>query len=436
MTKPIADRNIERALVGCLMIDARNLLDEVRDHVSEEDFTDPNCAAVFRAIVEIDAAREAVDTLTVSARAKAVPFDWLLEVTQTIPTLGSAMTYARRVEALSKRRAMADAGRAIIADAADTDGDTEACLSAAESAVLAVADRRAARKAKSIMEVAGDLLARIGDRAPAEPRMPSGLSFVDGIMRGGARPGRVVVVAGRPGMGKTAFALKWAMSTAKAGSPVLFHTLEMPAEELGERAAAAEAGVNLGSIGANELNPREAVEIVEATGRFAEYPIVIDDTAGVTLGAIRARARRVKRSYGGRLGLVVIDYLQLMGRPSTGNKNEREDQQLGAITRGLKVMAKEMNVAVLLLCQLNRKVDERGDRKPQMSDLRGSGEIEQDADAILFLSKATQDGEEVEGVADVTVEKQRGGATGCGRVSWERQFTRFASLAQDGGYYS
>jgi len=353
-----------------------------------------------------------------------------------IPTTRAAITHARRIEALAKRRSMRETALRIAAEAEDIDGDVNAYVGTAEAQVLAVADRKAQRRSVSLMHALGEMLTRISTPALREQRMPSGMWFVDDILRGGARRGRLVVVAARPGWGKTAFAMKWSLSTAATGEPVLFHTLEMQADELAERVAASVGGVDLASIGAGELSGEEQIAVVNACNDAAHLPITIDDTAGVSLGAVASRARRVKRANDDRLGMVVVDYLQLMGR--VGGKNDREDQMLGAITRGLKVLAKEMSVVVLLLCQLNRKIEERGDRRPVLSDLRGSGEIEQDADAILFLHPVSENGEEVDGVAEVIVAKQRGGRTGAGRVAWHKRYVRFADAVQrwDGDDYA
>lgn len=432
MSKPIADLTAERGLVACVMVDPR-LLDDVRDHVQPDDFTNPTCAAVYRAVCDLDTAKEVVDTTTISSRVPHIPFADLLDLTHTIPSLSAAMTHARRVEGLAKRRTMASVAIRIAGAAQDTSGDVDAFLSDSEAAVLGVTDARQVRKSVTMAQVAGDLLVNLDSAERYASRRPCGLEFVDRITRGGARPGRVVVIAARPGMGKTALGLHWALATAATGWPVLFHSLEMPSDELGERTAATLGGVDLGSIGAGSkgMDGNDVNALVKALSVAAGLPITIDDTPGATLAQIRSRARRVKRANGGRLGLIVIDYLQLMTLPKSGNRNERTDEQIGAVTRGLKTLAKELGCAVILLAQLNREVERRGNSRPRMSDLRGSGEIEQDADMILMLSPVYANGEPAEGVAEVIVEKQRGGATGVGEVSWQRQFTRFADLTQE-----
>jgi len=434
---PPSDLAAERAILGGALLDPA-CLDACGD-LRDEDFYSEAHATIYAAIRAVQARGFPVDTLTVRSHmdrektlAGAGGDEALLALTDTLPNVQHVAAYATTVRERAAVRRVIAAAHEIAAAGYSDYGDAATYLATAEATIMAAAEATRSGRARAIMDVAGELLERLGTPEKRDIRRPSGLEFVDRILRGGARPGRLVVAAGRPGMGKTAFGLQWALATARRTSmPVLFHTCEMPAIELGERAAASTAGVDLAALGAGEIHGSDMNAVVSAVGEIAELPVVIDDTPAVTLAQIRSNANRLKRKHGGRLGMVIVDYLGLMTLPSTGNKSERHDQQIGAVTRELKRMAKELDTPILLLAQLNRETEREGKAtRPRMSNLRGSGEIEQDADVIILLHHVTEHGEIVEGVREVIVEKQRGGATGVGRVAWTKEYTRFSSLAE------
>jgi replicative DNA helicase len=425
----------ERAILGSALLDGACL--DACSGLRAEDFYSEANGTIYAAMRALQSKGTPIDSISlrdhlVAAKAlDAVGGDeYTLSLTNTIPSVANVAAYAASVRERASVRRVIAAAHQIASQGYSDSADAAAYLATAEATLLAATESMRASRAVTMEHVAGEVLVQLGTPEKRDQRRPSGLEFLDRIMRGGARPGRLLVAAGRPGMGKTAFGLQWAMATArKTGLPVLFHTCEMPSLELGERAAAATAGVDLASIGAGELEGRDMNAVVNALGELAMLPIVIDDTPAVTLAQVRGNANRIKRKHG-RLGMIVVDYLGLMSMPSTGSRSERQDQQIGAVTRELKRMAKELEVPVLLLAQLNRESEREGGR-PRMSQLRGSGEIEQDADVIMLLHHVVENGEPVEGLRELIVEKQRGGATGIGRIAWTKEFTRFASLADE-----
>lgn len=428
----IAEPKVEKALLACLLLDPK-LLDEATDYVSDDDFSSALASCAFRAMVAITERNGSIDTVTVESEMNAIEkrggtevLEWLLSLTDHLPTLRSVTEYAQRIRGLSQRRRMAEACKRIIAAAGDLSQSVDDFLSESESAVLAIAERREVRKPSNMATLAEKFMHRIDHPEAQPPRRPFGLQKLDRCMNGGAAAGDVVVVAGRPGMGKTAFMMCGAMGTARAGIPVLVHSLEMTSEQLFGRVVASTAGVNTSAV-AGRMSEYDVNKSVTSLDLLSRLPIVIDDTPAVSLAQVRARARRVKREYG-HLGMVVIDYLQLMTLVRV--KGDTKDDAVGVVTKGLKVMAKELGVAVVLLAQLNRKVEERAGKRPQKSDLRESGNIEQDADTILLLHQPIENGEPIDGVADVIIDKQRGGAEGVVRVAFTKEFVRFATLAE------
>lgn len=426
----LIDATTERALIGCLVLGGREVLDGVCDHVTAGHYATRECAAAHAAIVQLDADGMAVDTTTITTQlAGTVDAEWVLSVTQVIPTLSSAETYARRVRALADRRAMVEVARRAQAQGHDLTVTADEYLDATEAAVLAVAERRhGSDRAATFDAVAGELLIQLAQPPSIAPGVPSGLSRLDAMLAGGAHPGQLIIVAGRPGMGKTQIATGWGTSAARRAHPVLASTMEMDRTEYVARIVAAECGVNLSAITTRRLMAGDARRVTDAMNELHSLPLVIDDTPAITLASLRARCRRVARQYG-RLGLVTVDYLQLMSRPATGRRDEREDQQIGALSRGLKAMARELRCPVVVLSQLNRRSEERADHRPQLSDLRASGEIEQDADVVILIHGPTdRTGTREEGIADLIVAKQRNGPTGTVRVAWLADQARFADL--------
>jgi replicative DNA helicase len=260
--------------------------------------------------------------------------------------------------------------------------------------------------------------------------LPSGFAEFD-KKTGGLRPGDLVIVAGRPSMGKTTLAVNMAEYAAVHQAkrvPVAIFSMEMPSEQLITRMLSSIGGVPLGNLRSGRISDDDWVRITSATSQLSEAKIFIDETPALTPTELRARARRVKREHG--LGLVVVDYLQLMQVPGT---KENRATEIGEISRGLKILAKELAVPVIALSQLNRAVEQRENKKPVMSDLRESGSIEQDADMILLIYREEVYDKETtkKGMAEIDLAKHRNGEIGTFVLTFQGQFTRFANYAPD-----
>jgi replicative DNA helicase len=258
--------------------------------------------------------------------------------------------------------------------------------------------------------------------------VPTGFHDLD-KMTAGLQPSDLIIVAGRPGMGKTAFALNVVQHAAlHANTGVAVFSLEMSKEQLVLRMLCSEARVNQGQLRGGFARNEDYPKLAMAAQHLSEVPIYIDDTGGLSILELRAKARRLSRDKNARLGLIMVDYLQLMKGPSTDSR----EQEISAISRSLKALAKELNLPIVALAQLNRKVEDRADKRPIMADLRESGAIEQDADLILFLNRPiVYDKSADERDAEVVVGKQRNGPTGNVKLTFFSEYTRFDNRAED-----
>lgn len=304
-------------------------------------------------------------------------------------------------------------------------GSTTEKLSAAQSAVMTIAESVARKEPRIMRDVLIDTATILDQRSSGKVRaMPTGFADLDKQLSGGLRPGNVVVIAGRPAMGKTSLAVNVAYQVAEAGETALILSMEMSEQELADRLLSQAGSVYLSEILAGNLEGESGERIMTAVGRLHELPLVIDDQGGLTLYDVAQKARSVKRKHG--LSLLVIDYLQLM----SGDGDTRE-QEIGSISRGIKALAKELGIPIILLSQLNRSLENRPNKRPVMADLRDSGAIEQDADVILFVYRDevyhhdTPD----KGTAEIIVGKARQGQTGMVRLAFQGCYTRFNSLA-------
>jgi replicative DNA helicase len=251
----------------------------------------------------------------------------------------------------------------------------------------------------------------------------------------GLQKGGLVVLAARPSMGKTAFALSIAQNVALRGDgrAVMVFSLEMPAVQLALRMLCSEARVDMNRVRSGQLNERDFERLANAAGRMAEAPMVIDDEPDLTLNELRSKCRKVIALHGS-LGLIVIDYLQLMSGSKGGGGNENRQQEISAISRGLKQIARELDVPVIVLSQLSRAVEQRPNHRPMLSDLRESGAIEQDADIVMFIYRDEYYNKETDqqGIAEIIIGKQRNGPTGTVKLQFHSQHVRFNDLVTEG----
>jgi replicative DNA helicase len=348
------------------------------------------------------------------------------------PATASAGRYARIVEEHALLRRLIGVAGEIAELGYGLPDDVRTAVDRAEALIFQVAQRRVSdtsRALRDVLDAALDRLEMLYDKGDAVTGVPTGHRELDDITAG-LQPSSLVIVGARPGAGKTSFALGIAAHAAlEANRPVLFFSLEMDHQEIAQRLLAAEAKVESTRLRNGRLQDADWNKLMHAIGRMAEAPLYVDDNPMTSVLDIRAKARRLKASVGD-LGLVVIDYLQLM----TGRqKAENRQVEVSEISRGLKVLARELQCPVMALSQLSRNLEQRADKRPVLADLRESGSLEQDADVVMFLyrDKLYNRDSVDQGAAEVHVAKHRSGPTGTFELVFLERYTRFADLARD-----
>jgi replicative DNA helicase len=431
--------NAERAVLGGVLLenDALNVVTELP--LRPGDFYKDAHNSIFEAMLALFAEGQPVDTVTLRERLSTAGKlqrvggdEYLLGLTDTIPTIANIEAHAKIVLEKSVVRRVIHACHETSARGYGDYGSMEEYLDDAERAIFEVAKERLKSGYEHINEVVLRTFEEITAAAERKEHitgLPTGFRHLDWYTAG-FHPGDLVICAGRPGMGKTAFAMNIAINACRARqAPVAVFSLEMPKEQLARRLLCSEAGVDGNKLRTGRLSRDDWAPLTKAAGELSDLPVWMDDTPGLTLMELRAKARRLKADKG--LELIVVDYLQLM---RSGMKSESREQEISEISRSLKGLAKELALPVLALSQLNRGVETRGnkDKRPQLSDLRESGAIEQDADTILFIYRdEVYNPESTEkGVAEIIIGKQRAGPTGTVKCLFRREFTRFENLDQ------
>ncbi|MBK8172252.1 MAG: replicative DNA helicase [Sandaracinaceae bacterium] len=429
----------ERAVLGGILL-SNTSLNTVIEMIGDDDFYSEAHREIFRAMTDLFSRGEPLDTVTIRAalatrgKLQAVGGDdYLLSLTNTIPTIANIESHARIVREKSVVRRLILACHEVAATGYGDYGEVERFLDTAEKAVFDVAKERVRHPYEHIKQVVMRTFQEITLAAERKERitgLPTGFDRLD-HMTAGMHPGDLIIIAGRPGMGKTSFALNVGVNACVASrKPVAVFSLEMPKEQLARRMLCSEARVDAGRLRTGRLTREDWPPLANAAGILSELPIWIDDAPGITLMELRAKARRMKSESG--LGLIIIDYLQLM---RAGVKTDSREQEISEISRSLKGLAKELAIPIIALSQLNRGVETRGtkDKRPQLSDLRESGAIEQDADTIMFIYRdEVYNRESMErGVAEIIIGKQRSGPTGTVRCAFFSAYTRFDNLADD-----
>ncbi len=433
----------EQSLLGALLID-NQAFDRVADTVAGEDFYRDDHRRIWRHIAKLIEANRPADVVTVSESIEASEDKdktggaaYLAALAQNTPSALNIRRYAELVRERAIQRRLAQVATEIAENAlAPTGKDVGQLLDEAESKIFQIAES-GARKDQGLVGIS-PVLAKVFERIdhlhsqdnPSDiTGVPTGFTELD-QRTAGLQPGDLIIVAGRPSMGKTAFALNIAEHVALHPSvrlPVAVFSMEMSASQLAMRMLSSMAKLDQSRLRTGRLNDEEWGRLTDEIGRLNEARIHVDETAALNALELRARARRMKREYG-KLGLVVVDYLQLMSASSQG---ENRATEISEISRSLKALAKELDVPVIALSQLSRAVEQRNDRRPMMSDLRESGAIEQDADVILFIYREevySPDKEEAKGRAEVIIGKQRTGPIGRVDLTFLGRYTRFANF--------
>lgn len=423
---PVSDPELERAIVGSLLLSGTRYVDVVEAGLTAADFYFPQYRRAFEAVALLAAKGEATDSLTVASAVAATGHETpgvadLISAMAHVPAASHLPDYARRVHALGRMRRLASLAADLYERASTPSNEIAAELDQAEQLMvewMSAFDGRGRPVAAA--EAVDELFVLLRERAAgmAPPRVTTGLADLDRQLRGGLGPGQLVIVGARPAQGKTALALGAARRAALAGVPVLLFSLEMSRAEIAERLVAM-AGVPTDRQAAG-MSAIEWERAATARDGLVDVPLSIDDDAGATLSLIRSRARQAAAR--GALGLIVVDYLQLV----THRETENRQTQVAEISRELKRLARRLAVPVLATAQLSRALEARADKRPVLGDLRESGQIENDADVVCLLHRPIAYDQNADpGAAEVIVAKQRSGPTGTVSVVWLGQRMAF-----------
>lgn len=425
----------EQSVLGGLLLD-NAAYDRIASELRPQDFYTAAHQTIYRTIAGMLDRGEPADVVTVDANLERSGqsqacggLAYLGDLAANTPTAANIEAYARLVVDSKTRRDMIAAGQRLIELAREPGSDAVTRSDKASSIVLALGEQRGSKEPAPISDVMGAVLEKIEKRIEAGGAisgLPTGFCDLDKGTTG-LHPGNLIVVAGRPAMGKTTLSVNIAENVAIAGGVALVFSLEMPADDLVERSMARAGSVNTQTLREGRLTDDDWSRMTVALGKLNGKRLVIDDDSSTaTVSQMRRKAVQVKRKYG-QLSLIVIDYLQLM-RGEGSNRNE----EIGGITRGLKLLARELDIPIVLLSQLNRGVEDRTDKRPMMSDLRESGAIEQDADVILmaYRDEYYNSDSPFKGFAEIIIRKQRMGPTGTVPLVFQGEFSRFCDADQ------
>ncbi|MEE0207365.1 MAG: replicative DNA helicase [Peptococcaceae bacterium] len=431
----------EAGIISAMFKD-REVIQDIVQLVRDTDFYKPENAILFKAILEIDESGQSVDLVTMTNKLrkenlleKAGGVFYLGQIAAAPSTVYNVKQYAKIVQEKSTMRQLIRISDGIRNRCFDDAEPVESILDDAERLVLDISKQRQRNDVTRVDEIVPTNLEKIEEAAKQEDEItgiPSGFIDLDHMTNGWQRSD-LIILAARPAMGKTALCLNMAANAAiDYHYPVAIFSLEMSKEQLVMRMLAAAARIDQKRLRTGQLNPDEWGAFLQKIGPLTSAPIYIDDTPAITIRELRAKARRLQ-SREGDLGLILVDYLQLMG--GSGNSENRQ-QEVSEISRSLKALARELNVPIIALSQLSRTVEQTKDKRPQLSHLRESGSLEQDADIVLFIHREEYYNEDTDrrGIADVIIAKHRNGPTGTVELAFQNELTRFDNLIHEGEY--
>ena len=427
----------EKSLLGAILIDQEVLIDVV-EIVKATDFYDKRHGKIFAGMIHLYQNHEGVDLITVTDELKKSGHldeiggsTYLAELTNHVPTAAHASSYAEIVSQNAVRRRLIKASADINSLAFDENLTVSQLLGQSEAELFSVSDSSLKQDLTSISDILDTSFDRINDlyvNKGVLRGVKTGYRDLDN-MTAGLQRSDLIILAARPAMGKTTLVTNLAYNVATIEKKtVLFFSLEMSKEQLIDRMLADAAGVDSWNIRTGNLSEEDFAKLAEASGEMAEAPIFIDDTPGVSVLEMRTKARRA--AHDGELGLIIIDYLQLMQGSGSAQANGNRVQEVSEISRGLKLLARELNVPVIALSQLSRSVESRSPQIPQLADLRESGSIEQDADIVMFIYREAYYNPETEreNITDLILAKHRHGPTGTVELYFHPERLRFMSL--------
>ena len=427
----------EQAVLGCMLLDA-DIIPTVTELIRSEDFYREDHREICEAILDITENAGPVDIITVSDQLQlrgtldsVGGLDYLASISSAVPTTANARHYTKIVEEKSLLRKLIKASSDIASMSYDATDEAVYVLDRAEKSIFDILQKRSTQGFTHIKDVLLDTFNRLEELYNSKSYItgiPTGFTDLD-LKTAGLQNSDLILIAARPGMGKTAIALNIAQYAAvQKHVPVAIFNLEMSKDQLVNRMLSSEVMVDSQRMRTGKLEDDDWNKVAQALAPLSDAPIYIDDTPGISVMDIRAKCRRLKLEK--NLGLVVIDYLQLMqGR----GRVENRQQEVSEISRSLKILAKELNVPVVTMSQLSRGPESRNDHRPMLSDLRESGAIEQDADIVMFLYRDDYYNPETEkkNIAEVIIAKHRNGSTGTIELRWFGEYTKFANLKRD-----
>jgi replicative DNA helicase len=428
-------REAEEAVIGSILIDPESYYD-VAQFLREDDFYIHRNRWIWQAFVRLYERRQSIDMLTVTDEldqmgklAEVGGSAYLTGLVGTTPTALHAQAYGRIVEEKAIRRRMLEAANDVARLAYKTEVGLDEVLDGAERAVFGVSERRLTRDLQTIQQALSNYYDRIDNLSRRPDQffgVPTGFIDLDKLLMG-LQPSDLIIIAGRPGMGKTAFMLSAAKNAAQIHKKhVAIFSLEMSNEQLVQRLVSQETGIDSQRLRTGKLNDDEWPRFTHAIEVLSDTRIFLDDTPALTPLQMRTKCRRLHAEF--QLDLVVVDYLQLM---SSGTRAENRVQEVSYISRNLKVLARELNVPVLAAAQLSRAVEQRADKDPQLSDLRESGSLEQDADIVIFLHRPEMYEKDTlkQNIAQIKIAKHRNGPTGMVELVFRSQLAKFENAA-------
>ncbi|WP_438832229.1 replicative DNA helicase [Streptococcus pluranimalium] len=433
----------EQSVLGSIFISPDKLI-TVREFIEADDFYKYAHKVIFRAMITLSDRHDAIDATTVRNILDSQGdlqniggLSYIVELVNSVPTSANADYYAKIVAEKAMLRNIIKRLTDTVNEAYEGSLDSEEIIAGAEKALIDInehSNRSGFRTIASVLDQNFENLEIRAQQISDVTGLPTGFRDLDRITTG-LHPDQLIILAARPAVGKTAFVLNIAQNVGtKQNKAVAIFSLEMGAESLVDRMLAAEGMIDSHSLRTGQLTEQDWTNVMIAQGALAEAPIYIDDTPGIKITEIRARSRKLAQEVDGGLGLIVIDYLQLI----SGTRPENRQQEVSEISRQLKILAKELRVPVIALSQLSRGVEQRQDKRPVLSDIRESGSIEQDADIVAFLYRDDyyrKEGEEAEEVledntVEVILEKNRAGARGTVKLMFQKEYNKFSSIAQ------
>ena len=432
---PPHDLEAEQAIIGSMLTDRDAVISSI-EVLKEEDFYREDNRAIYAAILNLYNRSEPIDIITVKAELESMGkfeqvggLEYLAELPEKVPTTANAEKYIKIVEEKSILRRLIKTANEIIELGYSPTEDVEDIMEGAEKKIFDIMQQKNQKSYTPIKDVLVESFTKLEElynRKQHITGVPTGFSELD-YKTAGLHGSDLILIAARPAMGKTAFALNIATNASvRAKVPVAVFSLEMSKDQLVNRILCSEAMVDSNKVRTGKLEENDWTKLAESIGPLSEAEIYIDDTPGISVTEIRAKCRKLKLEK--NIGMVVIDYLQLV--QGSNKRNGSREQEISEISRSLKILAKELNVPVIALSQLSRAAEQRPDHRPMLSDLRESGAIEQDADIVMFLygDDYYNEDSEKKDIAEVIIAKHRGGSTGTVELLWLGSYTKFVNL--------